>query len=164
MRRYDDIFNLMYSVAHRIKLDSESVDDMVHDAWMAGRLHTCEDHELTRTITNDMLNARKARSGCVGSQKLTAASETVSLSDITDASLNALTYTDPNHHEDQECADFFLNSLDFTEQMVVRCCIYRGQTLRKIASDWGVVHSVVSDVYYKAINKMRESRLARELR
>ena len=164
MRKYEEVSPLMYSIANRIKLDVEFADDLVHDAWLAGRLHTCKDHELSKTITNDMLNARKAIYGHVGTKKFNAHLESVSLSDAAIHILESLLCDSSCHYEARDCADIFLDMLDFTEQMVVRNCIYRGQTLREIASDWGVVHSVVSDVYNKALTKMRESKLARELR
>ena len=157
MRKYEEVSKLMYSIAHRIKLNSENVDDMVQDAWINGSLHACKDHQLSRTIANAMLDARRLRSGRVGSERLSAGSEMVSLSNVTDKSLDALAYCDPNHLETQDSADFFLNMLTFSEHLVVRCRIYRGKTIREIASEWNVAMGLVHKTYTRAINKMKES-------
>jgi RNA polymerase sigma factor (sigma-70 family) len=164
MRKYEEVSNLMYSIAHRIKLNTESAHDMVQDAWIKGSLHGCEDHQLSRTITNAMLDARRARSGRVGSVRLTTEVDTVSLSDISNDKLDALAYIDPSSTETTDLVDKLLENLDFTEHLVVRCRIYSGMTYLKIAEEWGMSsQSTVLNVFNRAITKMKESKLAREL-
>jgi hypothetical protein len=165
MRKYEDVKGLMYSIANRIQLDKEHPCELVHDAWISGKLHNCKNYQLSRTITNCMLRARRNRFGTKDSAKRKAEDSHVELYSAAKDGDVAFLLTDKTIEamENKEMFDKLLNLLDFREHIAVVWSISKGQSFVEIAANWNVTKSLVSSVYAGAIKKMRESKLIRDI-
>ena len=166
MRKYDDVRGLMYSIANRIKLDSETASDLVHDAWATGRLHKCKDRQLSATITNDMLNSRKRKFGKKDSPRRAAETASISIQEAIAEDENQFAYTDKSLKtlENKEIYRKLLNILSFPEQIAISGCISKGRTFSSIGKQWNINKGRVKEAYDSALRKMRNSKLIQDIR
>ena len=164
MRKYEEVRGLMYSIANRIKLSKETASDLVHDAWVLGNIHKCLDHQLSKTITNDMLRARRKRDG--DRKKLAMNKASVSIQEALAEDENQFAYIDKSLEslENEEIYEKLLNILSFSEQIAIFAHISKGRTFSSIGKQWNVNKGRVKEAYDSALRKMRNSKLIQDIR
>jgi RNA polymerase sigma factor (sigma-70 family) len=165
MRQYKDVKKLMFSIANRIKLRTEDAGDLVNDAWVGGRLHNCPDKGLSRAITQDMLDARRVRDGEKGGPKLAMNMGLQNLENLDGHNNGKFSFEDKGllELENKELVNKLLKSLDETGQMVFSGHISKGRTFSELGKDLGISKQAAKRIFDKAMAKLKDSKLIKDL-
>jgi RNA polymerase sigma factor (sigma-70 family) len=165
MRDYKDVKGLMFSIANRIKLNKEEAEDLVNDAWAAGNLHKCKESELSKTITNDMLMARRRSFGKKGQPKYEANKGMKDIKDVISQGDHDFSCEDKGllELENKELVNKLLKSLDATGQTVISFRICKDKTFSEIGEELGISKQAAKRIFDKAMAKLRDSKLIKDL-
>ena len=165
MRNWDDVSKVAYKAAHRAVVSGFEVDDLVGEAYATMRWQRCEDHELYKTLKNDMVNAINRQIGQKGRPKRDGELNSVSIDHAYGDDPSQFSYEDKGllELENKELSKKLLNSLNPMQQKVISDCIYKERTFQSIADELGISKSQATRIYHKAISQLRESDLIKDL-
>lgn len=165
MRQWDDVSMVAYKAAHRAVVSGFEVDDLVGEAYVTMRWQKCADHELYKTLKNDMVNAIIKQIGQSVSPKRDDELGTVSIESAYNDDPMQFSFEDKGllEAENKELAKKLLNSLDSISERVVSYCIYKERTFVSAAKELGKSEDEVRYIYNKAISQLKESELIKDL-
>jgi len=168
MRNWEDVSKVAYKAAHDVKVKGFEIDELVNESYMS-KWQTCEEHELYKTLRNAMLDAIRAEIGQGTGDKMDARkrakSEEVRVDNHLDEVNDKFSFEEKGHLqlENEDLVKNLLNSLDSVSREVVSKRIYKEGTSFSIAKEMGLHYKQVQRIYNKAIDKMRDSALIKDL-
>jgi len=165
MRNWEDVSKVAYKAAHRAVVTGFEVDDLVGEAYATMRWQKCEDHDLYKTLKNDMVNAINKQIGQKTSPKRDSELESVSIDEAYNDDPTQFSYEDKGllELENKEIEKKLLNLLNSTEKKVISYCIYKERTLEYIADKLNMSVGNVHRIKENALKKMRESKFIKDL-